>query len=404
MAEKTNLLRKVSSLDVSPQFEDYSKIIIHIDDETEIVVGDDTGRTLEYTDPFGTREQAEAQLRKLRGFQYQPAQAEGALLDPAIEVGDGISVKNVYFGMYSRSRKFDRLMKADISAPHDEEIDHEYKYETPQERKFKREIYDVRASLILTNNSIEAEVAERTAMGQQLESRLEIQATEIAAKVSQTGGDNDSFGWSLLADRFSLMSGGREVFRADNKGVQISGRVNITSGTLGQDEQSGFTISSSAIYNNIDHFTVSEGDEDVSGVYIGTNGIRLGNAFRVDSSGNLYAQNGTFNGKVQARNIEYDVATKNTFSGGGITGGSIGTGSGSPLSLTALGGIGGGINFNAATSVNGYNGSIRARNIYATNYLATSNLDATNITWKGNPLSSTIIKDGDGNYVAVITF
>ena len=60
-------------------------------------------------------------------------------------------------------------MKADISAPHDEEINHEYKYESPQERQFKRQIDDVKASLIIANDRIDA-------------------------SVSQTGGASSSFG------------------------------------------------------------------------------------------------------------------------------------------------------------------------------------------------------------------
>ena len=42
-------------------------------------------------------------------------------------------------------------MKADVSAPTDEEINHEYAYETPSERKFKRETAELRAPEIMVN-------------------------------------------------------------------------------------------------------------------------------------------------------------------------------------------------------------------------------------------------------------
>ena len=357
MADRMNLLRKLSSLDVAPQFTNYSKIIIHVDDDTKIEVGDDTGRVLEYDDPFGTQEQARAQLEALRGYQYQPAIAEGALLDPAAEIGDGVSAKKTYFGVYQRSRKFDRLMKADISAPHDEEVDHEYKYEAPGDRKYKRELGNVRASLLIQANKIEAEVEERTEMGNKLTAQLALQSEEIAARVSQTGGDNSSFGWSLLSDRFSLYSGSKEVFRVDKNGMEISGQASITSGTIGSANK-GFTISATAIYNGLSSMSDTS---STRGVYIGTDGIKLGQGFKVDASGNLFATSGTFTGHVSAGSIQYGD-NHGYFNGGGIGGGTIGTGQ---LNSYCSGGIGGGINFNACTSGYGYVADFHSSNLHA---------------------------------------
>ena len=126
MADVISLGQRVSSVDVSPQFQPYSKVIIHIDDDTVVEVGDNTGRVLEFDNPFGSKEMAQNILNKLRGFQYQPYQADGALLDPAAEIGDAISTATSYGGMYTRSRKFGRLMKADVSAPHDQSVHHHH--------------------------------------------------------------------------------------------------------------------------------------------------------------------------------------------------------------------------------------------------------------------------------------
>lgn len=349
MTDRIVVQRRVSELDISPLFDGYSKVIIHIDDDTTVTAGDDTGQTLEFDNPFGSQELAERILQKIRGFQYQPYQADGVLLDPAAEVGDALSASDIYGGIYKRSREFNHLMKADVSAPHDEEIDHEYKFETKQERKYKREMGSVRASLMIQADRIQAEVEAREAMGEELRSELSIQASQIAATVSQTGGDNSSFGWSLLADRFSLFSGGREVFRADADGVTVNGKVNVTSGMLGSGN-GGFTITASAIYNNISQF----GGSQTRGVYIGSDGIQLGQGFKVDSAGNLTANSGTFNGTVRAGSISYG-GSAGYFSGGGISGGSIGTGQ---LSSYCVGGIGGGVNFTASTDE--YNGSYPA--------------------------------------------
>lgn len=267
MADRVNLLQRVSDLNVSPTFDSYSKVIIHINDETSIVAGDDFGRTLEFTNPFGTQQMANELLAKLRGFQYQPAEAKGALLDPSAEIGDGISVANQYFGMYTREKTFSRLMKADISAPHDEEINHEYQYKSPVDRKITRQIDDVKASIIVQANQVLAQV------------------------VKQHDGSTSSFGWTLTASGWSVYSNSTEVLKVDRNGLQVAGTIKagtkIGSGT-------GFTISAKAIYNNISSMSGTQS----SGIYIGTDGIKLGQNFKVTSAGNVTANNMVLTGTL----------------------------------------------------------------------------------------------------------
>lgn len=287
MSDRINLLRRLSSLDRSPEFDGVTKLICNIDDETQMIVGDDTGYALEFDNPLMTRAVLQAMLGKIRGYQYQPYQAEGAILDPAAEMGDAVSVRGLYGGIFTRSRNFSRLMKANIAAPADEEIDHEYKFETKQERKVKRQIGEVRATLLVQADRITAEVSQREADSAEFRGQLQVQATQIAARVTQTGGNNSSFGWSLLANEFGLYSGSKKVFYVNASGAHVQGEITATSGKIG-----GFTIGASAIYNNISKF----GGTQTTGVYLGTNGIQLGQRFKVDSSGNVTASNLTING------------------------------------------------------------------------------------------------------------
>lgn len=298
--DKINLLSRVASIDVAPEFAAYSKVVIHLDDEKAIEVGDDTGRTLEVTNPFGTQEMAQQMLASLRGYQYQPLYATGALLDPAAEIGDGVSIKGIYGGIYQRMRTFNQLMATDIAAPHDEEINHEYKYVSPQERKYRREMGSVRASLLVQADRITAEVTQREADSAEFRSQLSIQATQIAAKVSESGGNNvsNSFSWSLTARGHYWYANGSSdpVFSITKDGARVRGEIRATTGVIG-----GFTIGDRAIYNNISKF----GGTQTTGVYLGTNGIQLGQNFRVSSSGNVTANNMTLTGtlKVGGQNI-----------------------------------------------------------------------------------------------------
>ena len=318
MSDRINLLRRLASLDRAPEFDGVTKLICNIDDETQMTVGDDTGYALEFDNPMMTEPVLTAMLNKIRGYQYQPYQAEGALLDPAAEMGDAVSMRGLYGGIFTRSRNFSRLMKADISAPADEEIDHEYKFETKQERKVKRQIGDVRATLLVQAGQISAEVAQREADSAEFRGQLEIQATEIAARVTQTGGNNSSFGWSLLADEFGLYAGNTKVFYVNRNGAYVNGEIRATTGKIG-----GFTIASNAIYNNLQSY----GGSQSTGVYLGINGIQLGQNFKVDTSGNITANNVNVKGRIytQARDIQYG-GSNGTVSAGALTDGSISSG------------------------------------------------------------------------------
>ena len=257
MSDVVTISSRLTNLEVSPQFNSYSKVRIIVSEDTVYEVGNDDGRTLEIENPFGTQAMAQTILNSLSGFQYQPYQADGALLDPAAEIGDAANMRGNYGGIYTRDRNFGRLMKADISAPCDEEINHEYAYESPEERQFTRSVNNVKASLRIANDRIDASVA-------------------------QTGGDNSTFGWSLNSTAHTWYANGQEVMKVTASGLSVKGNVEATSGKIG-----GFAIGASAIYNNISSF----GGSQSTGVYVGTDGIQLGQAFKVTSSGAVTATN-----------------------------------------------------------------------------------------------------------------
>ena len=343
MSDVVNLGTRMQNLDVSPQFDTYSKVIIHIDDDTQVSAGNDSGRVLEVDNPLGTQDLANEMLARLKGFRYQPYQADGALLDPAAEIGDAVNTPSAYGGIYTRSRTFGRLMKADISAPCDEEINHEYEFESPQERKFKREMGEVRASLIIQSNMIQAEVVARQNADNEMSSRitqtadaitaevvarqtaitgltntmnsrftqtanaitaevnratqaegnlsasLSIQASEIAAKVSASGGGG-SFSWVMDSSSHTWKSNNTDVMRISASGLWLKGQIEASSGKIG-----GFDIGANALsYNGLNWGDTSKN----YGAYIGQSGIQLGKNFKVDNAGNVSATNMTLTGTL----------------------------------------------------------------------------------------------------------
>lgn len=309
MSSATYLGRNVQRFSTSPQFDGFSKVIITVSDEIEYSAGTDLGRTLRITNPWGTPQMAQNILNDIRGFQYQPYAAENALIDPAAELGDGITANNVYGGIYTQKIKFGPMLTAMVSAPEDEEINHEYPYKSKPNKEITREAKLIRASLAVEAAKIAAEVEDRKSDVERLTAQLQIQAGLIEAKVSKTGGDNSSFGWVLDDSSWTIKANNTDILKATKNGLEVYGKVTATSGKIG-----GFDITSNSLsYNNQDW-----GGTNTTGIYIGPSGIQLGKNFKVDSNGNLTAASGTFSGYVKAGNIMYG-GSDGTLDGAALT-------------------------------------------------------------------------------------
>jgi hypothetical protein len=254
------------------------------------------------------------------GFSYQPFTAEGAILDPASELGDRIVVNGVPSGIYRMGTTFNSNCSAYISAPYDEDINYEFPYESKQIREVKRKTKAISAQLSIQQDRITAEVEERKSDIKTVKATLDVQSAQIVAKVNKVQENTSTtFGWALETDSWRIFAGSSTVLKATKEGLEIKGKVTATSGTIG-----GFTINSNHISYNGQTW---EGTNE-TGIYFGISGIQLGDKFRVDSAGNLYANSGTFEGSVNAGSIRYgtnDDGTVNygTLSGSALTGNTV---------------------------------------------------------------------------------
>lgn len=316
MSDSVFIGRSASGYTSTPELPKYTKVRINVDDESCYEAGDGDN-VLELECPWGSQQMANDILESISEFVYRPYDTDWAKLDPAAELGDGVTINGIYSGIYVNETNFSTLMAARISAPQENAVDHEYPYKSPTDRKTTRQFAETRASLRVNAANIQAEVTAREKGETEMRAALELHAQEIAARVTQTGGNSASFGWSLTADGFVLESSGQEVFKATKDGVDITGKITATSGFIGS-KNNGFTITENAIYN-----ALSSLHGTVNGVYIGTDGIALGGGkFRVNSNGQLYATDGTFTGNVFANRVQ--TGTQNGMDAGYITGEQIG--------------------------------------------------------------------------------
>ena len=158
MSDKVWVGRNAMSLETAPAFDAYTGVRLWYDDEQYFFAGDETGRVLEADNPWATQAMAESVLASISGYSYQPFEAGSAILDPAAELGDGVNVGGVYGPLASITTRFDAMCAADIAAPADEEIDHEYPYLSPAEREYKRNKARTYSLISKTSEEIRLEV------------------------------------------------------------------------------------------------------------------------------------------------------------------------------------------------------------------------------------------------------
>lgn len=158
MYNKIYIGQNAAGVLAAPAFAPISRIALLVDDENEYLSGDDSGRTLEVTCPYGSQAMADNLLAQLKGYAYQPMTAQDALLDPAAEIGDGVTVGGVYTILAQIDTLFDMHCAADIAAPGEEELESEYAFQT-QEKRLERKLAQTRSLISKTAEEIRLEVA-----------------------------------------------------------------------------------------------------------------------------------------------------------------------------------------------------------------------------------------------------
>ena len=166
----------ISDIDIGTPLSGITKVILVLSGETledaegkpyvssspvTIEAGDDTGLSIEIPVPFGNSAMAQNILYQLRTNTYQPFVAQGAIFNPAAEIGDVVIVEDTVSNIFKQTMTFDGQLASEISAPSQEEVDNEYKFETSQNRTYERQFDDVGSKITQTVSDITAEVKAR---------------------------------------------------------------------------------------------------------------------------------------------------------------------------------------------------------------------------------------------------
>lgn len=130
---------RCTSLKTTPALAPISAVSLETESGTKAEAGTSAGYTLtgvcNFADSAGL---ASLCLSKVQGYKYRPFNATKAVLDPAAEPGDLIGVPGGICQIMSLNWNLGKHPRADVSAPFEAEIDHEYAKQSPTAKTLKK--------------------------------------------------------------------------------------------------------------------------------------------------------------------------------------------------------------------------------------------------------------------------
>lgn len=131
----------VKTFNSSPALQPVSAVALESPDGTVASAGTLTGYTLKGDCDFAsTHGIAELCLANTRGHIYKPFEATGAVLDPAAEVGDLVIINGKSYQMMSIEWNLGQHPRAKISAPFEQEVDHEFTIISREAKTYRKSL------------------------------------------------------------------------------------------------------------------------------------------------------------------------------------------------------------------------------------------------------------------------
>lgn len=152
MSEKYYVGRDVTSFADKGKYKPISRVTLLVDDENSLTAGDDTGMEVIASCPHATQPMVNALLQAMKGYRYQAYEAGAANIDPAAELGDGVTVAGVYSPLSKISD--DGRGYAGISSPGEAEMEDEYPSDGYITQEFNRKISETRSLITKTSEEI----------------------------------------------------------------------------------------------------------------------------------------------------------------------------------------------------------------------------------------------------------
>lgn len=124
-----NVGYSAKNIQIGSNIQKYTRVITRNPyTQEEFIAGTDEGATLVAECPWASQDLSSSLLAKFSRTAYQSYVATDAIIPPTAELGDRITIAGVSSGIFNKDLKFGPLMTSTVSAPREEELDHEFEY------------------------------------------------------------------------------------------------------------------------------------------------------------------------------------------------------------------------------------------------------------------------------------
>ena len=234
MSDSIFLGPNVASLETGEVSERISRVNLSVDSDNYFTAGDDSGKTLELECPWASQAMANSILAKIKDYDYQPLEADNALLDPASEIGDAVTVGGYRSVLAQINTTFNNACAATISAPGSDEVDDEYPYKSHERREMERELARTRS---LISKSSEEILLQVEGIAEDLEGQISSISVKVDSITLDVSNESTSSTISLKAGDVTISS----------KTIQMDGLVTFTGLSSGTTTINGACIKTGQI-------------------------------------------------------------------------------------------------------------------------------------------------------------
>ena len=152
MSDKYYVGGDITSFADNGKYKPISRVTLLVDDENSLTAGDDTGMEVIASCPHATQPMVNALLQAMKGYRYQAYEAGAANIDPAAELGDGVTVGGIYSPLSKLSD--DGRGYSGISSPGEAEMEDEYPSDGYITQEFNRKVAETRSLITKTSEAI----------------------------------------------------------------------------------------------------------------------------------------------------------------------------------------------------------------------------------------------------------
>lgn len=276
-----------------------SRVTLRVDSERVLTAGDDSGFELAADCPHATQAMVNRILANVRGFQYQMYSASDINIDPAMELGDGITAGGVY-GAISRVDD-DGSGFPSVSAPGQAELEDEYPSGGPMTQEFDRKIAETHSSITKTAEEIRLEVANDL---KGLSASFSVKLDSITSRVQGAEGNISTLTQTATSLQSQIRAANGNISTLTQTASSLQSQITSANGNISTITQTVNSISSS----------VRNLEGEVSNIQQGANQISLSVSGKLGSTASIVLDvNGDKKtGSLDLSNVRQSFANDNS--------------------------------------------------------------------------------------------